>query len=139
MTFKTVGRSIINYASHVWSTNIQLRKRHNHDETRQPAQLRSGYCKLLGSYTSRIKKDASLNICVDCLKTPHDEKHLFACPAHPTTLIPSNLWIKLLDSIREFSYLEGGGGTQTETNQALRRTTTTTDVNNNTSNTLEAK
>ena len=49
------------------------------------AQLRSGYCKLLGSYKSRIKKDASLDVCG---KTPHDVKHLFACPAHPTTLIP---------------------------------------------------
>ena len=29
------------------------------------AQLRSGYCRLLGSYKSRIKKDASLNVCVD--------------------------------------------------------------------------
>ena len=28
------------------------------------AQLRSGYCILLGSYKSRIKKDASLNVCV---------------------------------------------------------------------------
>ena len=36
------------------------------------AQLRSGYCKLLGSYKSRIKKDASLNVCADCGKTPHD-------------------------------------------------------------------
>ena len=48
------------------------------------AQLRSGYCKLLDSYKSRIKKDASLNVCTDCGKTPHDVKHLFACPAHPT-------------------------------------------------------
>ena len=44
------------------------------------AQLRSGYCKLLGSYKSRIKKDASLDVCADCGKTPHDVKHLFACP-----------------------------------------------------------
>ena len=58
------------------------------------AQLRSGYCKLLGSYKSRIKKDASLDVCVDCCKTPHDVKHLFAYPAHPTTLIPSDLWSK---------------------------------------------
>ena len=43
------------------------------------AQLRSAYCKLLGSYKSRIKKDASLNVCADCGKTPHDIKHLFAC------------------------------------------------------------
>ena len=64
------------------------------------------YCKLLGSYKSRIKKDASLNVCADCGKTPHDVKHLFACPAHPTTLIPSDLWRKQMDSIREFSYLE---------------------------------
>ena len=33
------------------------------------AQLRSGYCKLLGSYKSRIKKDASLDVCADCGKT----------------------------------------------------------------------
>ena len=61
---------------------------------------------LLGSYKSRIKKDASLDVCADCGKTPHDVKHLFACPAHPTTLIPSDLWSKPLESIREFSYLE---------------------------------
>ena len=33
------------------------------------AQLRSGYCKLLCSYKSRIKKDASLNVCADCGQT----------------------------------------------------------------------
>ena len=53
------------------------------------AQLRFGYCKLLGSYKSRIKKD---NICAACGKTPHNVKHLFACPAHPTTLNLSDLW-----------------------------------------------
>ena len=52
------------------------------------AQLRSRYCKLLCSYRSRIKKDASRNVCVDCGKTPHNVKHLFAFPAHPMTLIP---------------------------------------------------
>ena len=70
------------------------------------AQLRSGYCKLLGSYKSRIKKDANLDVCVDCGKTPHDVKYLFACPAHPTTLIPSDLWSKPVETIREFSYPE---------------------------------
>ena len=34
------------------------------------AQLRSGYCKLLGSHKSRIKKDASLDVCADCDNTP---------------------------------------------------------------------
>ena len=72
------------------------------------AQLRSGYCKLLGSYKSRIKKDASLDVYADCGKTPHVVKHLFACPAHLTTLIPSDLWSKPVESIWEFSYLEEG-------------------------------
>ena len=72
------------------------------------AQLRSGYCKLLGSYQSRIKKDASLDVCADCGKTPHDVKHAFACPAHPTTLIPSDLWSKPVESIHEFSYIKEG-------------------------------
>ena len=40
-------------------------------------QLRSGYCRLLGSYKSRIKKDASLNVCAYCSTMPHDVKHLF--------------------------------------------------------------
>ena len=72
------------------------------------AQLRSGYSKLLGSYKSRIKKDASLNVCAECGQTPHDVKHLFACLAHPTTLIRSDLWNKPMDSIRDVSYLEFG-------------------------------
>ena len=72
------------------------------------AQLRSGYCKLLGSYKSRIKKDASLDVCADCGKMPHAVKHLFACPDHPMTLIPSDLWSKPVETIREFSYLEEG-------------------------------
>ena len=40
-------------------------------------QLRSGHCRLLGSYKSRIKKDASLNVCSDCGTSPHDVTHLF--------------------------------------------------------------
>ena len=67
------------------------------------AQLRSGYWKLLVSYKSRIMKDASLDVYADCSKTPHDVKHLFACPSHPTILIPSDLWSKPVESIREFS------------------------------------
>ena len=70
------------------------------------AQLRSGYCRLLGSYKSRIKKDANLDVCADCGTTPHDVKHLFAYPAHPTTLIPSDLWSRPTDAVREVSYLE---------------------------------
>ena len=48
------------------------------DLTRQErstlVQLRSGYCRLLGFYKCRIKKDASLNICAYCGMTPHNIK-----------------------------------------------------------------
>ena len=70
------------------------------------SQLRSRYFRLLGSYKSRIKKDTSLNVCADCGTTPHDVKHLFVCPAHPTTMILSNLWSRPTDAIWELSYLE---------------------------------
>ena len=49
-------------------------------------QLRSGNCRLQGYCKSRIMKDANLNVCSDCGTAPHDVKHLFVCPAHPTTL-----------------------------------------------------
>ena len=68
--------------------------------------LRSGHCRLLGSYKSRIKKDASLNVCSDCGTSPHDVTHLFTCPAHPTTMIPSDLWNRPTDIVRELNYLE---------------------------------
>ena len=85
-----------------WSSthNQQLRKDITRKERATFAQLRSGYCKLLGSYKSRIKKDASPYVYADCGKMPHDVKHLFAFPAHPTTLIPSDLWSKPVESIR---------------------------------------
>ena len=69
------------------------------------AQLRSGHCRLLGSYKSRISKDVSLAVCG---KTPHDVKHLFNFPAHPTTMTPSDLWNRPVDAVRELSYLEAG-------------------------------
>ena len=68
------------------------------------AQLRSGHCRLLGSYKSRMSKDASLDVCD---KTPHD-KHIFNCPAHQTTITPSDLWNRPVNAIRELSYLEAG-------------------------------
>ena len=71
-------------------------------------QQRSGHCRLLGSYKSRISKDASLGVCADCGKAPHDVKHLFNCPAHPTTTTPLDLWNRPVDAIRELSDLEAG-------------------------------
>ena len=71
-------------------------------------QLRSGHCRLLGSSKSRISKDTSLDVCTDYNKTPHNVNHLFNCPAHPTTMTPSDLWNRPVDPIRELSYLEAG-------------------------------
>ena len=72
------------------------------------AQLRSGHCKLLGSYMSRISKDASLDVCADCSNTPHDVNHLFNCLAYSTTMTPLDLWNRPVDAIRELSYPEAG-------------------------------
>ena len=83
-----------------WSVPISnSEKKLTRKERSTLAQLRSGYCILLGSYKSRIKKDANLDVCANCGTTPHDVKHLFICPAHSTTLI-------LSDAVRELSYLE---------------------------------
>ena len=38
--------------------------------------------------------------------TPHDVEHFFVCPAHPTTMIPSVLWSRQTDAVRELSYPE---------------------------------
>ena len=46
------------------------------------------------------------NMVLDGRPPPHDVKHLFVCPAHLTTLIPSDLWSRLTDAVRELSYLE---------------------------------
>ena len=72
------------------------------------AQLRSGHCRLIGSYKSRISEDASLDICAYCGKTPHDVKHLYYCPDYPTTMTPLDLWNRPVDAIRQLSYLEAG-------------------------------
>ena len=72
------------------------------------AQLRSGHCRLLGSYMSRFSKDVNLYVFTDCSNTPHDVKKLFNCPAHPTTMTPSDLRSRPVDAIREIGYLEQG-------------------------------
>ena len=52
-------------------------------------QLGSGYCRLFGSYMSRIKKGARLNVCVDYDLIPHDVKRNFVFLA--ITMTPSDL------------------------------------------------
>ena len=55
------------------------------------SQLRSGFSKRLNSYLHRL--DASIpDECPDCLLSPHDTAHLFACRANPTDLTPTSLW-----------------------------------------------
>ena len=81
------------------------------------AILRSGHCRLIGFYKSRIKKDASLN---DCGKTPHDESICFLVvgkgpsgprlsgSSHDTDTV-SDLWRRPTDAIRDISYLKVRG------------------------------
>ena len=116
-TLQALHTDVVNKAAKSHERNVVLDGRpppissSERDLTRKErstlAQQRSGYCRLLGSYKSRIiKKDASLNVCADCGMTPHDVKHLFVCQAHPTTMIPSDLWSRPTDAVRELSYLE---------------------------------
>lgn len=55
------------------------------------AQLRSGFCKLLGNYKARIGVD-NTDLCPQCKVHVQDVHHLFSCPARPTTLDPTALW-----------------------------------------------
>jgi hypothetical protein len=56
------------------------------------AQLRSGYCKLLGDYQQRVFNGP--NVCLDCYGSPHDVSHLFECPRNPTDLTKDDLWLQ---------------------------------------------
>lgn len=59
------------------------------------SQLRSGWCKLLGSYQNKI--DPSIpNKCDDCGATPHDVEHLFSChrKTNHHNLNVNDLWIR---------------------------------------------
>lgn len=57
------------------------------------AQLRSGWCRSLNSYMSRLDPTID-NVCPKCGNGPHDTAHLFQCPANHTELIVTNLWTK---------------------------------------------
>ena len=102
----SLGRNVV-LDDHPPAINISEKELTRKERTTL-AQLRSGHCRLLGSYKSRISKDVSLDVCADCGKTPHNVKHLFNCPAHPTTMTPSDLWNRPVDAIRELSNLEAG-------------------------------
>ena len=55
------------------------------------SQLRSGKCKLLNSYMSRLDPEIA-DQCPACKGSPPDTAHLFNCPANPTQLATSTLW-----------------------------------------------
>lgn len=60
------------------------------------SQLRSGWCRLLNSYHSKIDKSIP-NICPDCGVSPHDVEHLFNCSEHTTNLTTEDLWHRPLE------------------------------------------
>ena len=56
---------------------------------------------MLNSYKSRINRlEPVLDICPLCQQPGHTTEHLFSCPANPTTLSPSDLWLRPLDCAR---------------------------------------
>lgn len=71
---------------------VNIEEKHLPRNTRTTlAQLRSGWCKRLNSYLSRIDNTITDN-CPDCGATPHDVVHIFNCPRNPTRLQPIDLW-----------------------------------------------
>ena len=86
--------------------NQQREKELTRKERASLAQLRSGECELLGSYKSRIMKNANLNVSTDLGMLPNDVKHLFVCRTDTTSLKPLYLWSKPMEPIRELSFLE---------------------------------
>ena len=57
------------------------------------SQLRSGWSIKLNAYLHRID-DRIPDTCPLCGMAHHDTKHLFECPANPTSLTTESLWTK---------------------------------------------
>ena len=55
------------------------------------SQLRSNFCARLKDYQLRIGKSQD-DICPACQLEAQAVRHLFDCPARPTTLAPVDLW-----------------------------------------------
>lgn len=69
------------------------------------SQLRSSYSMFTRNYQARIDSTVQ-DICPDCNQTPHDVKHLFACPANPTMLTIESLWTQPCE-VSRFLKLDG--------------------------------
>ena len=63
------------------------------------SQLRSGHCIRLRDYQKLIGKSGN-DICPECESGVHTVAHLFACPAHPTSLTPLDLWQRPIEVAR---------------------------------------
>ena len=61
------------------------------------ARLRSGYCRSLNHYMNSIDEEIQ-DVCPKCSQSPHNTPHLFACPADPTDLTPSDLWTRPIEA-----------------------------------------
>ena len=74
------------------------------------SQLRSGFSTTLASYRHKLNSAIS-DLCPDCTSSPQTTRHLFECPANPTTLSVEDLWINpvtastFLSSTSSFSSL----------------------------------
>ena len=59
-------------------------------QRRRLCQLRSGTCSILTNF--KRSDQNTEGICPNCGQSPDDVRHLFACPANPTTLTVTSLW-----------------------------------------------
>ena len=85
-TLQAIQTDVVNKAVNREETNVVSDDRPPPINNSVKDLTRKGYCRLIGYYNNIIKKDASPNVYADCVKTPHEVKHLFVCPVHSTTL-----------------------------------------------------
>ena len=64
------------------------------------AQMRSGFSITLNDYRHRIGQ-SNTSICPCCRQDEHTVQHVFECSEHPTTLQPTDLWLRPVD-VAEF-------------------------------------
>ena len=83
-------------------------------ERRTLAQLRSGYSPYLAEYMHRIKPSTS-KYCPKCEVAVQSTKHLFNCPANPTTMTVEDLW---KNPVQASLFLELDKDGNTVTNQS---------------------
>lgn len=82
----TISRYKVNRVLNTYLPPVSLEEKQLPRETRTKlAQLRSGFCRLLNSYMSRLDNTIR-DECPLCSRSPHDTNHLFNCPTKPTLM-----------------------------------------------------